>query len=322
MTIQFTKTALILSSTALLIGAFFVSGSTFSSDEKQTAPSRTVKTELTTDNTISSTALSQDHFVAMGDWGTGTVFQKAVAKQLARQYQKKPFSMVLMLGDNIYPVGNIRKFAKPYFETMYQPLLSSGVQFIVALGNHDVVAGHGDEQVRYFKMPGRYYEVSQHYTHFFIIDTNTFAEDTIQQKWLLKSLERAKAPWKIVMAHHPIYSSGDHGVNTALQETLEPILKAGKAQFYLAGHDHDYERFSAMDGVVHIVSGGGGAYLRDFKEPPVQHSVSRIKKHHFLDFEASATHLQFNAIDAQGMPIDTFSWSAESTVNAAHAKAQ
>jgi hypothetical protein len=259
---------------------------------------------------------SQDHkppagasyrFVAMGDWGAGSPFQKEVAAQLISRYRQAPYEAVLLLGDNIYPDGNIKKHGKAYFTDLYTPLIEQSVQFIVALGNHDVLAGHQADQLRFFNMPGYYYAVHKPVVDIFVIDSNRFAKDEVQQRWLKNALQDSKAPWKVVMGHHPIYSSGDHGLNSGLLKTLEPVLVKGKADLYLAGHDHEYERFQAMQGVTHLVSGGGGAYLRNF-DKPLPGSLVRVKAHHFLDFSASKSQLSLTVISKTGEVIDQAQW--------------
>jgi hypothetical protein len=251
---------------------------------------------------------SSCRFVALGDWGAGTSFQKDIAKQLIALYDKAPYDTVLMLGDNIYENGEVNKLGKAYFTDTYAPLIESGVRFIVALGNHDVRAGFQDEQVRFFKMPGYYYNVRRGPFEFFVINSNTFANDEVQQKWLNRALEKSDADWKIVMGHHPIYSSGEHRNNAGLQKTLEPLLVKHHVPLYLAGHDHDYERFAPIQGVQYIVSGGGGAYLRDF--PWVaEHSLVRRKAHHFLSFTLEQYTLKMQVIDKTGQVIDSAEWT-------------
>jgi hypothetical protein len=247
-------------------------------------------------------------FIAFGDWGAGTSFQKDVAGQVNSLYARHPFDAVLMLGDNIYEYGDINKYGKAYFTDMYAPLIHGGVNFIVALGNHDVRAGHGEEQMRFFHMPGYYYLVHKPHVDFFVINSNTFNTDAVQQKWLDKQLAASTADWKIVMGHHPIYSSGEHGFNKELHETLEPILDKHHADLYLAGHDHDYERFQPIQGVQYIVAGGGGAYLRGF-DKPMPKSLVRIKAHHFLSFQAAADDLKMQVIDKTGKQIDQAEWT-------------
>lgn len=250
-------------------------------------------------------------FVAFGDWGAGTPFQRDVAAQLALELDKDPYDAVLLLGDNIYPDGNIRKFGKSYFTDMYGALIRQRVDFIVAIGNHDIAGGHQADQLDFFKMPGYYYSVKKPGIEFFVIDTNSFARDQVQQRWLKQALAASVSNWKAVIGHHPIYSSGEHGSNRGLKMTLEPVLISEHADLYLAGHDHNYERFKPIQGVSHIVSGGGGAYLRDF-EKPLPGSILRLKAHHFLDFELKGKQLKMRVIGKTGKVIDQTQWSKPS----------
>lgn len=267
--------------------------------------------ELVNPSPVKSNKSEKCRFVAMGDWGAGSPMQFDVAKQLADTLKSRPYKVVLLLGDNIYPDGNIRKFADAYFNKPYKPLLDAGVKFYAALGNHDVLTTHGPAQVKFFNMPGRYYRKSLGSADFFILDTNTFHQQTEQQAWLKKALRESTAEWKIVIGHHPLYTSGEHQnevLIAKLRKQLEPILATQDVDLYLAGHDHGYERFRPVNGVNYIVSGGGGAYLRDF-EKILPGSLERRKANHFvlftLDKQAGKDTLQFEAIDKTGKVIDS-----------------
>lgn len=263
---------------------------------------------IETQNMQSGRTTGPYRFIAFGDWGAGTQFQKDLARQMAEQYEKAPFDAALLLGDNFYEFGDVRKLGKAYFSDMYQPLIEHHVNFIVALGNHDAVAGHQKEQLEFFGMPGYYYTVHKPEIDFFVLNTNTYTKDQVQQRWLQKELEKSQAPWKIVLGHEPIYSSGAHGFNPNLQKTLEPLLIKNHVDLYLAGHDHHYERFKLIHGVQHIVSGGGGAYLRNFPFVMPESSV-HLKTHHFLSFELKQDTLRMQVIDKTGHVIDQAQWT-------------
>src|SRR5262245_7128813 len=78
-------------------------------------------------------------FAVIGDSGTGGEPQYRVGRQMATYHDRFPFEFVLMLGDNIYgterPDDMRRKFEQPY-----AALLSEGVRFFAALGNHDEIS--------------------------------------------------------------------------------------------------------------------------------------------------------------------------------------
>ena len=42
-----------------------------------------------------------------------------------------------------------------------------------------------------------------------------------------------------------------------LRAQLEPLLVRHHVDLYLAGHDHHYERTHPIEGITHVVSGGG-----------------------------------------------------------------
>src|SRR5687767_10558538 len=75
-------------------------------------------------------------FAVIGDNGTGDTPQYDVARRMVAARAAFPFDFVLMLGDNMYGRQEPQDFVQK-FETPYQPLLTAGVRFFAALGNHD-----------------------------------------------------------------------------------------------------------------------------------------------------------------------------------------
>ena len=225
-------------------------------------------------------------FAAIADTGVGSFDQYAVAQAMAQTYQHSPFEMVLMAGDNIYPYGEM-KYIESAFEKPYAPLLSQGVKFYAALGNHDIIkSNNGQDQINYplFNMRDRYYSFTKplpqglnldsnslgnfdgnsELVEFFALDTNSNADWRSQLDWLDRQLGNSQALWKIVYGHHPLYSSGRHGGNTQLATVLAPLFAKHRVVLYLCGHDHGYERFLPINGTTYIVNGGGGAPLYQF----------------------------------------------------------
>jgi hypothetical protein len=93
-------------------------------------------------------------------------------------------------------------------------------------------------------------------------------EGKAQMEWLKAELAKPRAPFTVVMAHHPVYSNGDHGDTEALIEQWEPLLQEHKVHAYLCGHDHDLQHLE-MEGkfTSHVLSGGGGARTRALEHP-------------------------------------------------------
>lgn len=237
--------------------------------------------------------------LAFGDFGNGSKEQKLVAEAMLKFHRQTPFDFALTLGDNFYSYG-MESTSDPRWKTwwdaLYDPL---GIQFYATLGNHDWgFADSPTAEILYSKqspswrMPAPYYTFTAGPVQFFALDTNEVSE--AQLFWLKDGLTNSKAQWKLVYGHHPIYSVGAHADNPGLIRRLLPILK-GRADVYLAGHDHDLQHLKAEDGVHFFVAGGGGAGVRPVKPDP--RSLFAKDAHAFAVVEANPKQLKLRFID-------------------------
>jgi tartrate-resistant acid phosphatase type 5 len=237
--------------------------------------------------------------LAFGDFGNGSNEQKQVAAAMQKFHRQTPFDFAVTLGDNFYSYG-MESTSDPRWKTwwdeLYDPL---GIQFYATLGNHDW--GFADSpaaEILYarqspsWRMPAPYYTYTAGPVQFFAMDTNEVSE--AQLLWLKDELAKSRARWKLVYGHHPIYSDGAHLDNTGLIRRLLPVLK-GKADVYLAGHDHDLQHLKEDGGVHFFVAGGGGAGLRPPKPGP--RSLFARDAHAFCVLEADGKQLKVRFID-------------------------
>ncbi len=262
-------------------------------------------------------------FAVIGDSGCDCSGQEIVSKQLFEWYKKKPYGMVLMLGDNIYGDTSFfggRRGGDPalfeeHFDEYYKPLLDSGVKFFATLGNHDMEADNGRSMIadkKRFHMVGStgFYsfapEEEKGLITFYAVNSVTMVKgktDLGQIGWLRESLEKDKSTWKVVFMHHPIYTAiGGHRADTGLLAALEPVLVKGGVQLVLSGHNHYYARTKPIDGITHITSGGGGRSLVSIKS--TGQLVKAIRTYQFMYFEASFGRLDYWSIDGDGREID------------------
>ena len=206
-------------------------------------------------------------FAAIGDNGSGGRQAMAVARQMAATYGVAPFSFVSLLGDICY-YGSFEERYHDVFQRPMLPLLDAGVSFELAIGNHDDDLRHTDEgteeieaELRLLETPNAYYRTSHGPVDLFYVDSSVpgvFGPDSkTQWEWLDDELAASVNQWKVVLLHHPLYSSGRHGSTYGAREVLEPILRRHHVDLVLAGHDHDYERTHPQHGITHVVSGGG-----------------------------------------------------------------
>ncbi|MBW4651027.1 MAG: metallophosphoesterase [Kastovskya adunca ATA6-11-RM4] len=216
-------------------------------------------------------------FVSLADTGTGATGQYAVAAAMTRFHQLNPYDLAVLAGDNIYNDGEIEKIGA-VFEQPYQGLLQRGVKFQAVLGNHDIRTDNGEPQVRYpgFNMQGRYYTFRRGDVQFFALDTNHNADWTNQLPWLDKELSRSDAPWKVVVGHHQMYSSGHYGVNHELIKKLTPLFQQYGVQLYINGHDHTYERTHPLNGTTYLTCGAGAGLRPVGRSKWTAHSASQL----------------------------------------------
>lgn len=206
-------------------------------------------------------------FAAIGDNGSGGRQALAVASRMAQTYGVAPFGLVSLLGDISY-YGSFEDRYEDVFARPMGPLLDAGVRFELAIGNHDDDLRHSDEslsrieaELRLLDTPNPYHRTTHGPVDLFYVDSSVpgvFGPDSkVQWEWLDDELASSTSQWKVVLLHHPLYSSGRHGSTLGAREVLEPILRRHHVDLVLAGHDHDYERTYPQHGITHVVSGGG-----------------------------------------------------------------
>jgi 3',5'-cyclic AMP phosphodiesterase CpdA len=249
-------------------------------------------------------------FVVIGDVGTGESGQYAVSRAMEQYWQSTPFPLVLLTGDNLYENGEIDRIEEA-FERPYAGLLQKGVKFYASLGNHDFRTNQGEDEIAYpgYNMAGRYYSFTQQSVQFFALDTNqAYLSDNLREtpwnaqvQWLRKALRDSSAPWKVVFAHHPIYSSGMHGSDRELERVLSPLLAEYGVQLYINGHDHNYERTQPINRTTYITSGNGAKLRSVGRSHWTAHASSQLG---FTAFEVQADRLVVRAFDTEGRVYD------------------
>jgi hypothetical protein len=251
-------------------------------------------------------------FALIGDTGTGSKAQNEVGAQMAAFHKRFPFKFVVMVGDNMYGSQRAGDFVTK-FEAPYKELLSTGVKFYAALGNHDEP---GQKNYTHFNMAGeRFYAFRANATdvgtsvdkgpRFYALDSNYM--DKAQLDWIEKQLSTGGDDWKICFFHHPLYSSArKHGSALDLRKALEPLFIQYKVDLVLAGHEHVYERVKPQQGVHYIVSGAGGTLRKgDLRRPSQYTEVGFDQDYHFMLFEIDGADLHFQAVSRTGTTVDS-----------------
>ena len=241
-------------------------------------------------------------FAVIGDSGTGSKSQYAIAQKLIASHTKFPYAFVLMMGDNLYSGSGAKDFSKK-FEEPYKALLDSGMKFYASLGNHD---NPNERYYKGFNMNGeRFYTFKpKNGIRFYALDSNYM--DKEQLAWLEKELAASGSDWKIAFFHHPLYSSGGaHGSDLQLRTLLEPIFLKYGVDAVFGGHEHFYERIKPQKGIYYFIS-GGAAKLREGDVGKSEFSAKSFDSgYHFMLLEIVKDELHFQVITDQGKTVDS-----------------
>jgi tartrate-resistant acid phosphatase type 5 len=226
-------------------------------------------------------------FLVVGDWGQASAQQRRIAAAMAGVAGSVATRFIISTGDNFYPSG-VGSVSDPQFRQSFEDIYTAPalqIPWYVVLGNHDY-EGSPNAELAYsshsarWRMPSRYWvqemAVGPQTASFYFLDTTPIArlsnvaarvpllgagdEARDQLHWFEQRLQADRSAWKIVVGHHPIHSSGNHGATPALAERIKPMLERYGVQIYFNGHDHDLEHL--VDRGVNYVCSGSGALSR------------------------------------------------------------
>jgi predicted phosphodiesterase len=191
--------------------------------------------------------------------------------------------------------------------------------------------------------------------HFLCLDGNAYTDFTepALQDWVERDLASARTPWKFVFCHQPAFQTAVKEYNMQTLRLLSPILERGGVDVVFSGHTHNYQRTRPLrfqphgtndpahrfrvngrfqidehfdgvqqvvaEGIIHVVSGGGGARLFDraLHEHPILEQpddanwvpyTARLiaDRHSFSDVTVTPTVFTLRQIDDAGDEVDRF----------------
>jgi 3',5'-cyclic AMP phosphodiesterase CpdA len=287
----------------------------------------------------------------VGDWGKDGDHsaQSRVAAAMAAYTQTNRLhpEAMFFLGDNIYgalPGGPDDPRFQTQFEAMYPAVTFPSPAYMV-LGNHDyqrlpATVDKVEAELAYARrghtrwtQPARWYAFDlpgkKPLIKVIALDSNlppanhkedgfnlflTPAQQAEQTAWLTAELAKPrKAPFLVVMAHHPLYSNGKHGDSPHLIDEWSSLLQQHRVHLYLCGHDHDLQHLE-FEGhpTSFVLSGGGGADLYDIKLP--NRGPYSQKVYGFTHLEATRHRLIVRHLDVEGKVIHSFSKFKDGTI--------
>ncbi|GIW72585.1 MAG: hypothetical protein KatS3mg102_2127 [Planctomycetota bacterium] len=232
--------------------------------------------------------------------------QHRVAALLAREL----LDFCLHTGDVVYPTGARRDYGPAFFRP-FAGLIATTPLYPV-LGNHDVMSEDGAPWLEVFVTPANNAEGSERYYSFEcgdvhvacldVVSSHALERDSPQLAWLIEDLEAAQqAAWRVCVLHYPPFDDGVKGDTGRVQRMLVPIFTALGVDVVFAGHDHAYERFYPIDGVLYIVTGGGGNSVYPLRASRAAYAEPVF---HAVLGEADRDRMTLRAVDLAGHTFD------------------
>ncbi len=234
-----------------------------------------------------------------GDFGSGLPEQAGLTRAMCEWRESRSFTLVLTTGDNFYaPDGTATE--SNYYGPERCLYAYPQHQWRASWGNHDH-AGVSTREVLGSPQEPRYFSWTAGDVAFFAYDGTVVTEE--QRQWLRHEVCSSTAPVKIIYGHQPPFSTGLHGSSVAVREMVHPVARDCGVTLVLSGHDHLYERSSAIEGVTYIVTGGGGHYLYECGTPE-DWVVRCDSKTHFLYIVINKAMIRVQAVNADGVVFD------------------
>jgi tartrate-resistant acid phosphatase type 5 len=272
------------------------------------------------------------NFIVVGDWGRfGKYNQKEVADQMGIYADSVLANFVISTGDNFYIKG-VRSIRDPKWRKSFENIYTAKSLFVpwyVCFGNHDYM-GRVNAQLKYGKRSARWLTTERYYSFeqripgsndsilFVFIDTNPFdgsmnpkthsdlrkQDTTLQKKWLNETLENSKSKWKIVVGHHPLFTTGARRGHTDDIHGFHSVFEKHKVDAYFAGHDHDLQH-QKPPGHTHYFVSGAGSKLRPVSSDPTMTKFA-ISESGFMLIRLSSDSLNLRVINHLGSELYRF----------------
>ncbi len=275
-------------------------------------------------------------FFAIGDWGRdGMCCQRDVALRMNELANVWLPSHILNTGDNFYQAG-IDSVHDQQFVSSWSGVYGvldglKELKWVTVAGNHDHYGNvraqldlaksvklwhlpaltyferYGDVQFAYVDTTPMYYSKVELLTGF---RTNFSSADEVVRKTVAQVdevLSKSDARWKIVVGHHPLFSTGSHFEGEPqnllrMQKHLKAVMEKHKVAAYICGHEHSLEH-AVVDGIHYLLSGAGSKVRRITGH--MKHNKFAIGRQGFMAVSVGKDRMHAYIIDMAGVVLHT-----------------
>jgi 3',5'-cyclic AMP phosphodiesterase CpdA len=251
------------------------------------------------------TATAETGILAMGDFGVGGRVERELGVAMRRYEAHHPADVIVTLGDNDYTESP--EAFRLNWRDAFGWRRDAGLGVAGTLGNHDVIVDNGRYEFGPLDMPRARYRRTVGSVDLFILNSNRIGDR--QTAWLADALRRSTAKWKIALTHHPAWTCGGYRSHPGVLQRWVPLFEEHGVDLVLSGHDHNYQRFAARNGVRYLVHGGGNTNLYAIEPCPESYPTRRVARasRGFLFIRAASDVLRASSINLRGQVIDRVS---------------
>ena len=248
---------------------------------------------------------------AVAWWGDNhqgtTVLRQHVANLLAHGPD-----LICVAGDMVNSGNNLDEWHDYWFKPLEHLNCAQTTPVMFARGNHDAEHAYS---YAYSKLPGNeaWFAFDYGNTRFIFLDTEVHdAVSPEQFQWLQAELARPetrRAAFRVVCFHRPpwcqLWNGGGHTGEVWVREAWVPLFRQAGVDLVICGHEHDYHR-GRKDGVIYIVSGGGGGALDTERVANWSHVEVESSRYHFDLMSVTGKQLSWETFDTGNRLIDAF----------------
>lgn len=244
---------------------------------------------------------------AVGDGAGGDINSTSVANMINTWSP----NLFLYLGD-VYEKGSYTEFSNWYDGTF--GALRSITDPVI--GNHEYGTRKAAGFYYYWNNEPNYYSFDAGGWHFIALNSTSQFQSigwNAQLAWLQSDLAAHAGSCIVAFWHHPLFNIGPEGASSRVQDFWTPLVNA-RATLVLNGHDHDYQRWQALDangnpavgGLTEIVAGTGGHSAQYFTSSDPRVAASRNGVFGALQLSLSPSAAQFNYYTVSGTTSTVF----------------
>lgn len=258
-------------------------------------------TNITPSFTFTTAPLRTSPFTTAwwGDNHNGTV---TLANHVTNLMAHAP-NLICVAGDMVNNGNLISDWHDYWFKPLETLNAAQTTPVIYARGNHD---GEHALAYAYSTLPGNesWFAFDYGNSRFIFLDSEVpTSTSNGQYAWLRAELSRPetqRAAFRIVCFHRPpftdLWNGSIHTGEAWVRNDWVPLFTQKNVDIVIGGHMHAYQR-GATNGVVYIVSGGGGGYL----------DTERVASWPFVEVEYSKYHFDIMEINGPVLSWETYS---------------